>query len=376
MNEPIAHHPYGPSKVANYDPRSGGCAVFLPNPESNEKAESGTLKHVVFSSGEYELLGGDTWATGEVAGAIEFVNKTKQEFPLVYQELTLKTEKIFGTLDYLGMNEEQTRGCLVDLKFGAWSVTPARNNLQGWAYLILAFRNFPTLKRIKVIFYAARKGTHTEHTFWRYRLPALEKRVYGIIDRAMAAQAAPAKKDYTPSAINCSFCVRLNCPARLALLGTLVTEWTGKPVELPHLDLLSITTPQLASLKKLSNVFKTFSAAVDNETKRRAFDEGDIVEGYEIAEKSGVRTIVSAENITGASKVIAETWNSLAFGSQEWGNYILNNTELSVADLEKAIGKAAPYGKAALAKKIIIGALENAGLINANKVFFLQAIKE
>ena len=42
----------------------------------------------------------------------------------------------------------------------------------------------------------------------------------------------------------------------------------GKPVELPHLDLLKVSTPQLASLKKLSNVFKTFSAAVDNEAKR------------------------------------------------------------------------------------------------------------
>src|SRR4029077_2191737 len=127
------------------------------------------------------------------------------------------------------------------------------------------------------------------------------------------------------------------------LMGTLVTQWTGKPVELPRLNLLEVSTPQLSSLKKLSNVFKTFSAAVDNEAKRRAFDEGDIVEGYEIAEKSGTRTVVGAEYITKASKVLAAEWYNLHFGGENWGDYILANTELSVADLEKAIGKAAPY---------------------------------
>lgn len=377
MTSPIAHHPYGPSKLENYDPRSGGCLVFLPNPEGNEKADWGTLKHVVFSTHNYELLGGDTQAAGEVARVIEFVNETRGEYPCVYNELTLKTEKIFGTLDHLGMDEGQKKGIIVDAKFGAWSVTEARKNLQGWAYLILAFRNFPTLKKIKVVFYGAKTGQFTEHTFWRYRLPDLEKRVYKIIDRATVAAATPNKKDYTPNPINCSFCIRLNCPARLALLGTLVTQWSGRPVELPHLDLLKVTTPQLATLKRLSNVFKTFSKAVDDEAKRRAFDEKDIVEGYEIAEKSGTRTVLGAEHITEASKVIAGEWEKLFPGRQDnWGSYILDNTELSMADLEKALSKVAPYGKAALAKKMIVDALEKAGLINANRIFYLSAIKE
>jgi hypothetical protein len=225
----LAHHPYGPSKLENYDPRSGGCYAFLPNPESNEKAEFGTLKHTVFSSGEYELLGGDTKAAGEVARVVQVGNETRAEYPCVYNELTRKTEKIFGTIDWLGMDEQQRKGVIIDAKFGAWSVTEARKNLQGWAYLILAFQNFPTLKKIKVIFYAAPTGLHTEHTFWRFRLPALEKRIYGIIDRATQAAAEPTAKDFKPNAINCSFCVRINCPERMAMLGSLVTAWTGRP---------------------------------------------------------------------------------------------------------------------------------------------------
>ena len=244
---------------------------------------------------------------------MDFINSTKAEYPVVHSELTLKTEKIFGTLDYLGLDETGKKGIIVDAKFGAWSVTTAQKNLQGWAYCLLAFLNYPSLNKIKLVFYAAKSGTHTEYTFWRYRLPALEKRIYGIIDRAIAAQEAPTSKSYTPDAVNCSFCTRLNCPARLALLGTLVTQWTGQPVELPHLDLLTVSTPQLAALKKLSNVFRTFSAAVDSEAKRRAFDQGDIVEGYEIAEKSGTRLVVGAEQITAASKVLAAEWENLEF---------------------------------------------------------------
>ena len=133
----------------------------------------------------------------------------------------------------------------------------------------------------------------------------------------------------------------------------------------------------MASLKRLSNVFKTFSAAVDAEAKRRAFDEKDIVEGYEITEKSGTRTVVGANKITAASKVMSKNWDSLFPNlPQAWGNYILDNTELSMSDLEKALSKAAPYGKAAAAKKIIADALEKAGLVNASRVFSLQAIKE
>lgn len=351
MNEPISHHKYGPSKLENYDPRSGGCVAFISNPESNEKAEFGTLKHTALSTRDLEILGGDTRAEAEVARVVEFIDSFKEEYPNIHSELTLKTGKIFGTLDHLGFAQDQTKAIIIDAKFGAWSVTTARKNLQGWAYVLLAFHNFPYLKKIKVIFYAARTGTHTEYTFWRYRLPALEKRIYGIIDRAVQAAESPSPTDFTPNAVNCSFCVRLNCPARLALLGSLVTQWTGKPVELPHLNLLEVSTPQLAALKKLSNVFKTFSAAVDNEAKRRAFDQGDIIEGYEISEKSGTRLVVGAENITKASGVVATEWNRLEFADGEWGRYVMENVELSLADLEKQIGKLAPGGKPPWPKK-------------------------
>jgi hypothetical protein len=376
VEETLAHHPYGPSKLENYDPRSGGCEMFEPNPESGEKAEFGSLKHTAVSIRDLSVLGGDTYAENEVSRVVEFMESTRAEYPIVHSELMLKTEKIFGTLDHLGLSEDQAKGIIIDAKFGAWSVTPARSNLQGWAYVILAFANFPQLRKIKVVFYAAKTGSHTEHTFWRYRLPSLEKRIYGIIERAQNARLAPTLKNYSPNAVNCSYCVRLNCPARLALMGTLVTQWTGQPVELPRLNLLEITTPQLSALKKLGNVFKAFSTAVDAEAKRRAFDENDIVEGYEIAEKSGPRTVVGANSITEASKVLAQIWDEHEFGPQDWGNFFLENVELSIADLENEIARLSPVRRKTVTKKIIVDALEKAGLVNASRIFYLSAIKE
>ena len=98
----VLHHLYGPSKLENYDPRSGGCYAFLASLESNEKAEFGTLKHTALSTHDLSILGGDVKAEAEVARVAEFIKSHEWEYPVVYSELTLKTEKIFGTLDHLG----------------------------------------------------------------------------------------------------------------------------------------------------------------------------------------------------------------------------------------------------------------------------------
>lgn len=379
INE-IAHHKYGPSKLENYDPKSGGCAAFEASGGESEKATYGSLKHAATATRDLSLLGGDANAEAEVSRMIEFIEFTREEYPVVFSEVTLSAEKIFGTLDHLGLDESGREAIIIDAKFGAWSVTPAKDNLQGWAYCLLTFLNYPSVNKIRLIFYAAKTGEFTEHLFRRSRLPVLEKRIYGIIDRAVAVEKEPKTKDFTPDAVNCSFCARLNCPARLALMGLLTSQWAQKPIELPHLNLLALSTPQLGALKKLTVVFKSFAAAVDAEAKRRAFDQNDIVEGYEIREKSGPRTVVNATQITKASEILNQEWNRL-FNVElrapfDWSGYVVENVELSIADLEKAIGKAAPRGKGELAKKIIVEALEKAGLISASTIFYLSAIKE
>ena len=86
--------------------------------------------------------------------------------------------------------------------------------------------------------------------------------------------------------------------------------------------------------------------------------------------------MAGTHNITVASGEILRVWKELGWDLSVWDDYIADNIEFSVSDLEKEIQKLAPYGKGAMAKKIITQALESAGLVNASSVFYLRAIKE
>src|SRR5215471_16903650 len=370
------HHKFGPSTLENYDPRSGGCSSFQPGP-GGEAAEVGSTKHLALLPGNEEVLEGDSVALEQVDRVKEFIEAQKLPGSTEYRELTLKDDLFFGTLDYLGI--VGTRGLIVDAKFGAWSVTPAKRNLQGIGYVVLAFHAYPQLKRIRIIFFMARDGTFSEATFYRYRLLELETRLHRIVGRAtrIAEQGPRGPDDFHPDAVNCSFCVRLNCPARLAMCSALVTQWTGKAVNLAHLDLFKLSLPELSALKRLSIVFKNFASAIDSEAKRRAFDEGAIVEGYEIREKSGPRRILGAAQIAQAAQIADSEWNTLVGTNNEtWKKYILEAVELSVGDLEKTLCKLGPRGRSTAVKNKVIEELEKAGLISANPVFSLLAIRE
>ena len=121
-------------------PKAAAAPLSCPDPETNEKAEFGTLKHKVFASWRSTTPGGRHPGEAEVARVIDFANEIQGAISGCSYELTLKTEKIFGTLDWLGMNQERTHGIIIDAKFGAWTVTTARKNLQGWAYVSVSFQ--------------------------------------------------------------------------------------------------------------------------------------------------------------------------------------------------------------------------------------------
>ena len=376
------HHRFGPSQLEHYDPRTRagkrGCYAFVPGEAlSTQDAEAGSLKHQAAAARDLSLLEGDLAAIEEVKGALEFIDAHVYQGPYAYQahELTLKDDLFFGTLDVL--SRFWKRAVVIDLKFGAWPVTNAKYNLQGWGYVALVFHNFPELKSVRMIFYMARSKTWTEHVFFRSNLPELVTRLERVVRNATRAAGDPALEDFTPSPVNCGFCSRLNCPARLALCSTLVTQWTGKPVSLPHLELVTLSLHELSVLKRLSNVFKTFAGAIDNEARRRAFDCNEIVEGYEIKQKSGPRKVLGAANIQQAAETLEAQWKLFFPGRDPiWVANCISLVEIAVSDLEKLIYKESPNGQKVALKNLLLEALEKAGLISSTPVFYLSAIKE
>jgi len=367
------HHKFGPSKLENYDPRRGGCASFIPLESTSEAAFEGKLKHAALA-GDDSVLEGDEAALAQVQKVRDFLGCRQLPGTEQYRELTLSDDLFFGTLDFLSIHK--TQGLIIDAKFGNWSVTPARTNLQGWGYASLVFYNFPQLGSIRVIFYLARDGTFSEASFFRSVFSRMKNRLRKIVRQAsrIATQGPAGLADFTPEAVNCSFCARLNCPARLALCSSLVTQWTGVPVQLPHLDLLAVSLEELGLLKRLSIVLKNFANAIDAEARRRAFDCDQLVPGYEVREKSGPRRILGAAAIAQAAQ-IADSLMPDGDG-ETWKKFVLEAVELSVSDLEKAIVKGAVRGTGAGLRNRIIGELEKAGLIAANPVFYLAAIRK
>jgi hypothetical protein len=374
------HHPQPPSNLERLDPESQGCSAFEASSEGGPMAAVGSLQHVAWATNDLSLLGGDEKLIAEVVATARYF----EDFPILFDGEELREVRLeiphvnFGTLDLLRFNAKRNRALVGDAKFGAWSVTPARRNLQGINYAAAVFLNYPSVRRVTVAFYQAKKGTGSVHTFYSCSLPKMVSRVRRIVENAQRVLRNPQPEDFTPHPVNCGFCHRINCPARLKLASTLVTAWNGKPIALPTLDLLHLPTPQLGALKKLSNVFKTFAKAIDDEAKRRAVQEDDVVEGYELRQRWHSRTVVGSESILKATEVLNDFWDRTYSGANSLPleELIKNSVELSLGKIEECAAKAAPPGEKLHSQELTFQALYQAGLVTGNQFSYLIATKE
>lgn len=372
------HHPQGPSQLENLDPESDGCYALIPNPGSGEQAEEGTRQHLAWATGDLSPLEGDLELEREVLETAEFFKRASADLDgEELHELTLPGPDNFGTLDFLKFNQKRNKAFYGDGKFGRWSVTLARKNLQIWNYVALIFWNYPSVHTIKTAIYSAKTRTATYAGFYRRSLPRLLTRIRTVIENAQRARTNPTPEDFTPHPVNCGFCYRVNCPVRVELASRLLTAWHGVPIELPTLNLVRLSPEDLGYLKRLTNALKTFVKAVDEEAKRRVFDADEKIPGYEIREKSGHRTLVGVEKINRAIQFVQEIWEahypdiplSLA-------DTVLQNIELSVADVEKAVKRVAPRGQIMKAQELVSTQLSEAKFVTQNPIYYLAQIRD
>jgi len=380
MNQPTDHHPQGPSQLENLDPKSGGCRAFKPlDRPVSELAEKGSRQHLAIACDDLSILEGDREAETEVIMARDFIIAITE---LVKGTKILREERLeiphlnFGTADYVVFSPSETVAYLVDIKFGAWSVTSAKKNLQILNYAAAIFLTYPKVQRVKGYIFHIKTATRTSKWFYRAYLPKYVTRIREVVENAQRAAKDPQRSDFTPNPVNCGFCGRVNCPARLELASSLVSAWTGKPVAFSSLSLTHLPLEQLAILKQLGNALKSYLTAVDEEARRRAFDEGQVVPGYEIRQKSGIRKIISVENITAAAKMVSDAWVAAYPDSAlNLEDLIFGEVEIGVINFEKAAGKSAPKGQIMRAQKLISEVLENSKLVNSLPVYYLSAVK-
>jgi Protein of unknown function (DUF2800) len=378
---PVLHHPFGASALEGYDPKSGGCYALIPRDSFHEKAQEGTNQHSALYSGDFSILEGNPELEKEVreteAYFLSLIVAGNYSGETL-REITLELPGVnFGTFDLLQFNQAKTRAFIGDAKFGAWSVTPATRNLQLKNYVAYVFENYPSVQHVKASIYQAkhRKGTVVNYT--RASFPKLVARIRTIVENATRAAKTPVRGDFTPDPVNCGFCSRVNCPARIELCSTLVSAWQKKPVVLPSLNFIELSNDQIADLKKLGNAIKSFISSVDDEAKRRVIDEGATIPGYELTSRASKRIIVGVEKINQSQKVMLSAWKK-AYPSVplDVGAIVSEHCELAVGDIEELVGQVCPKGEKTRGQKLISEALNEAKLIDAPPMFYLAQIKK
>lgn len=372
------HHDQGPSVIESLDPKRGGCKMLQPFKGSNEKAEEGSRGHLAFARGDLSLCNGNPYLEKEVTAALEFFAPFEGDFPVCRHEIRLDMAGLnFGTLDLLRFSRDGSKALIGDLKFGLWPVTPAAKNLQLRNYAVLVFYAYPKVRSVRVILYATKFKVVTTHLYTRRHVPKMLAQIRRIIDDVQQALKNPQLRDYHPTAVNCGFCARLNCPARLELTSQVLTYWTGAPVPVLNVDLQHVDSRALAALKRINNALKACSKAIDAEAHRRMIDNGEDLPGYEVKEQSSPRQIIGAENLDKALKVLAQCFDGVladrVFGLQ---NGLLARVEMSWADVERAIKEVVPPGRIAYYQQLALAKLTEAKLIDAHPVYAVRAVRE
>jgi len=380
----LTHHPFGPSSIESYSPLHGGCYALVPAPSLDSgHAEAGSRGHEAALKGDLSVLEGDGEMEALVLETREFIAQERRRLDgEEFYELRLELGGVnFGTCDYLRFNERKTNALLIDLKFGYWTVSPAYKNLQILNYVTAAFETFPSLKRILAVIYHARSRKSSFHWFGRRYQSRYRNKIEEIVRNATRCRSGDLHAgDFTPDAVTCGFCARISCPARIQLASALINAWQPieTPVSLPEgFSLTSVSLDQLGALKRLTLALKAFCDCVDAEAKRRAIDEGKIVEGYELKARSGKRSIIGNADIGVAVSVLDRLWRETYPGVQvpPIAEIFLSLMEIGVGDIEKQLARSAPKGRALATQKLIGEALDAAHISQSQNQYYLAAVK-
>jgi hypothetical protein len=140
-----------------------------------------------------------------------------------------------GYVDRVIISADRLRAVMLDWKFGQWAVTDAEHNLQGIAYLLGLFREYPSVQTIDVYFLQPRLDRVTFHAFKREQIPALYLRVQTVVARAMAARQKTDADDWSmaePKIPVCNFCGNLGRCEKVAKFACHVAH-KFHPIEIP-----------------------------------------------------------------------------------------------------------------------------------------------
>lgn len=264
------HHPFSPSSLESLEV----CPVFKSKQlvKLHERTIAGTRSHNSAEKQEDDSRISDDDAAA-VAQCLEHVAKRKQAF--IEEACTARYAAVdaggfelcgaehfeakvvelnecylavddqdttAGYLDKLLLSYDRKRAVIADYKFGVWKITKAEDNLQGIAYALGVFHQYPTVEEIIVDFLQPHCAAQpiTSALFKRNEITQHYFRICAVVARAKEARA---KQDFSmaqPHAPVCSFCEHLGRCSK-ALEVALKVGNKFYPLEIPD----SITPTQV-----------------------------------------------------------------------------------------------------------------------------------
>lgn len=247
--------------------------------DSKQAAMDSTLAHFVQEFYDY--------AAPRIAGAEKIVLEER-----LYHGNPILKEYSFGTPDCYAITGASCQ--LIDFKAGRRPVTNAEINLQGWAYALAVFDTYPEIQDITVHFVVPRVHRCTSHyTFTRSAdYDRMLARVLRTVERALLPED---QKQYRVGWSSCAYCARkAGCDAfGQAMEGIVESSARYEDSE----------AGRLARKLNMAKLAKDWAEQTEAYVLKKALEEGQEVEGFEIRFSSGRTSCKSAASV---AKAISE----------------------------------------------------------------------
>lgn len=337
-SEERKHAPLSPSVLKS----KAICPGYFSDPDGDRTfADRGTLAHKAVETEDLSLVAHDNALKAAVEKCISYKNeltqrKWREGKVELHQEVRLEyAGEQWGYCDLVYIVGDEAH--LTDYKFAYnWY---AADTPQFWAYCIGVWDRWPLVEKITVHVPHPLRDEIDIETFTRSKdYDRLSGQVAAIIARARANRP----EDYTVSA-QCQYCGFAGKCTKLANLGLEIARRYSPELDLPEGSLhgSEITDPEaFATLMQIAPAV-TKAASGWKSAALYMHESGTEIPGYEIAEKRGRRSVVSAK----AAFDVIKTEVAPELKADDFVEYC-DIKASAVDDLVKAVSKRGQKAKA------------------------------
>lgn len=256
----------------------------------------------------------------------------------------------FGTCDRFVVYSDNTADA-IDYKTGYGAIDDAEVNIQGQAYVLGLFQQFPDVKEITMWFLVPARDEASMHTYKREDMATIRLRVSTIIERAENSGADLLN----PQPGVCDYCANQSrCPAlaEKALLIAKRYNTDGLPIPESVHGSEQDDPVKVAELMSLVPIIESWANGVRKRATEMAVDQGLELPGFKVIEMSKPRSITSA---LGAYEAVQD--------DVDLRDFMTCVEKVSYPKLEELFASKAKRGTKAKTRQLLEGKLRDLGVL-------------